>query len=260
MRENTLRRSILAGEVSIGAWCSLADPLAAQIMARAGYDWLVVDMEHGPIPLSAVPAICTAIRTTATSPILRVPWNDSASIQTGLDSGPFGVLVPMVSTLDDARAVVRDTRFTPLGERSRGGVRAALAFDTDAATYFARANDETIVMAQIETSEAIACAPGIVALAGIDVVFVGPNDLAASYGVPWPGVWDDLQGPYADAVRGLPAIARAAGKAAGILANSAAMGKRCIDMGYTVVGITGDAGLLATGAARERAALEELRR
>ncbi|GAC1424537.1 MAG: 4-hydroxy-2-oxoheptanedioate aldolase [Candidatus Velthaea sp.] len=259
MRENKLRRAMLAGDVSIGGWCSLGDPLAAEIMARAGYDWLVVDMEHGPLPLSAVPAICTAIRTTATTPIVRVPWNDSASIQTALDSGPFGALVPMVNTIEDARAVVSDTRFSPLGDRSRGGVRASTAFECDGGTYFARANEETIVMVQIESKEAMAAAREMAELDGIDVLFVGPNDLAASYKVPWPGIWDDLKGAYGDALRALPAIARAAGKAAGILANSPAMGKRCIDMGYTVVGIAADTNLLIAGAARELASLKDLR-
>ena len=251
MRTNTLRTRMLAGDILTGAWCMLNDMLSAEIMGHAGYDWLVVDMEHGPIPLGAVQPIVMAIRTTPATAIVRVPWSDSASIQPVLDSGPAGILVPMVNSAAAAQQVVRDSRFLPLGERSRGGIRTPLAFGADAATYFDRANDETIVMVQIETAEAVASAEAIAALDGIDCLFVGPNDLASAYGERFPEIWNALQGPYADAVRAIPAIARRHGKAAGILANSAEMGQRCVELGYTVVGISVDVSLLAAAAKRE---------
>lgn len=242
---------MLAGEVISGAWCTMSDMLPAEILGHAGYDWLVVDMEHGPIPLAAVQTIVMAIRTTPATALVRVPWSDSASIQPILDSGPYGILVPMVNTAAQARQVVRDSRFLPLGERSRGGIRTPLAFGTDALTYFERANAETIVMVQIETLEAVGNAETIAATDGIDCLFVGPNDLASAYGETFPDAWDSLAGPYGDAVRAVPGIARRYGKAAGILANSAAMGRRCVQMGYTVVGICVDSGLLANAAKRE---------
>lgn len=254
MQTNTLRSRMLAGDLLTGAWCSMNDMLPAEIMGRAGYDWLVVDMEHGPIPLAAVQTIVMAIRTTPATAIVRVPWKNSASIQPVLDSGPFGILVPMVNTVEDARQVVSDSRFLPLGERSRGGIRTALAFGPDSATYFDRANDETIVMIQIETAAAVRNAEAIAATDGIDCLFVGPNDLASTYGERYPDAWDALTGPYGDAIRAVPGIARRYGKAAGILANSAAMGRRCVDLGYTVVGIAVDTSLLAQAAKTEHAA------
>jgi 4-hydroxy-2-oxoheptanedioate aldolase len=154
----------------------------------------------------------------------------------------------MVNTPADARAVVRDARFLPLGERSRGGVRSALAFGTDPVTYFAQGNEQTIVMVQIETAEAVVNAAAIAAVEGIDCLFVGPSDLASTYGQTYPQAWESLSGPYGEAIRSIPEIARLHGKAAGILAYSAAMGRECAGMGYTVVGISVDTSLLAAAA------------
>jgi len=251
MERSAFRKRLLAGEVLTGGWCMIGDPYAAQIMGAAGFDWLLVDMEHGPVPLGTAQAMLTAIRTTPAFPIVRPPWKDSASIQVGLDSGACGVLVPMVNTVEEARGVVADARFEPLGERSRGGSRTALAFGTDSTDYFRHGNDWTVVLVQVETIAAVESAAAIAALDGIDGLFVGPNDLAGSYRVPFPESWDDLSGPYAEAIATIPKIARAHGKAAAILANDAAMGRRCVDMGYTVVGIAIDAALLAAGARAE---------
>jgi 4-hydroxy-2-oxoheptanedioate aldolase len=251
MQHTTLRARMLGGEVLLGAWCSIGDMLPAEILGHAGYDWLVIDMEHGPITLAAAQAMIVAIRTTPAAAIVRVPWTGSAAIQPVLDSGPYGIVVPMVNTPTDAQAVVRDARFLPLGERSRGGIRSALAFGTDPVSYFARGNAETIVMVQTETVEAVRNADEIAALDGIDCLFVGPNDLASTYGETYPQAWEKLGGPYGDAIRSIPAIARRHGKVAGILANSAEMGRQCVTMGYTVVGISVDTSLLATAARRE---------
>jgi len=253
---NAFRNAVLAGDVLLGAWCMLSDPFAAQLVGNAGYDWLVIDMEHGPVPLQAVQTMVTAIGTTGAVPLVRPPWKDSASLQVALDSGARGLLVPMVNGLAEARSVVADTRFVPLGERSRGGSRAALAFGADAAAYFRESNAWTVVMVQIETRAAVTAAHEIAALDGIDCLFVGPFDLAGSYGVDFPEIWERPDGPYGEAIAAIPRIARAAGKAAGILANDATMARRCIALGYSVVGIAVDATMLATGARR---ALAELR-
>lgn len=245
---------MLAGDVLLGAWCMIGDMLPAEILGHAGYDWLVVDMEHGPISLTTAQAMIMAIRTTPATAIVRVPWMGSALIQPVLDSGPHGIVVPMINTPADARAVVRDARFLPLGERSRGGVRTALAFGTDAATYFEQGNAQTIVMVQIETAEAVRNADAIAAIDGIDCLFVGPSDLASTYGESYPQAWEPLDGPYGDAIRSIPETAARHGKAAGILANSAEMGRRCVAMGYRVVGISVDTSLLAAAAQRECAA------
>jgi 4-hydroxy-2-oxoheptanedioate aldolase len=255
VRLNRVKANCSEGRVSTGTFVNFSDPLSAQILATCGFDWLIVDMEHGPIPLAAAQAAITAIRTTATEPFVRVAWNEPSAIQRVLDSGASGIMVPMVSTAAQARAVVRETCYPPRGERSRGGARGPLSFDTDAPTYFGHADDAIFVMAQIETAEAIRNLEEIAAVDGIDCLFVGPNDLAAAYGFDYPGGWERMSGPYTEAIDQVVAVARAAGKSAGFQATSAAIANDCIARGYTVVGVTTDVTMLARAARAERTAL-----
>lgn len=255
MRTNRVIANGRTGRVSVGSFVNFSDALAAQIMANCGFDWLILDMEHGPIPITALQAAITAVRTTETEPFVRAAWNASSAIQPILDCGASGIMVPMVSTAELARAVVRDAYYPPLGERSRGGARGPLSFQTDAPSYFAQANDAIFVMAQIETAEAIENLEEIAAVDGIDCLFVGPNDLAASYGFDYPAGWEKMSGPYAAAIDRVVEVARRFGKIAGLQASSAAIANDCIARGYTVVGVTTDTNLLAGAARRERAAL-----
>lgn len=249
--ERTLRERMLAGENVLGAWLMFSDPFVAEAMAHAGWDWLLVDMEHGPVSLDAAAAMVTAIRTTRVVPIVRPAWNESSQIQRALDLGCAGIIVPVVNTAADARQVVRDARYPPLGERSRGGVRPQLAFGMDAMTYFERSNAGVLVLVQIETETAVANAAEIVAVEGVDGVFLGPNDLAASGGKRWPDVWN-ADAAYMDAVAHVAAVTREAGKVAGFLARDAAMAKQVADMGYRFIGVSSDINYL-TGAAKRSA-------
>lgn len=252
MRENSVKKACMKGGVSIGSWVSSNDALCAQIMANSGFDWLLIDMEHGPVPISSVQAAVTAIRTTTTEPFVRAAWQSSAAIQGALDCGVSGIMIPMINSASDAKAAVRDACFVPLGERSRGGIRHALSFQTDASTYYARANDEIFVIAQIETKEAINNLDEIAAVEGVDCLFVGPNDLAASFGFEYPKVWQSKEGGYAAAIDAVPRIARNHGKIPGILATSAEMANECIERGYTFVGVASDVTLLWEAARRVR--------
>jgi 4-hydroxy-2-oxoheptanedioate aldolase len=257
MRTNTVIDNHRAGRVSVGAFVNFNDPLSAQIVANAGFDWVLVDMEHGPVPLSALGPAVTAIRTTAAEPFVRAPWNTSAAIQTALDCGPSGIMVPMVSTAELARAVVRDCYYPPRGERSRGGMRGPLSFQAESTTYFAQADDAIFVMAQIETVQAIENLEDIAAVEGIDCLFVGPADLGASYGFDYPAKWaPDMSGPYADAIARVVEVARRFKKSAGFQAASTAIANDCIARGFDVVGMSSDVGMLAATARRERAALQ----
>jgi 4-hydroxy-2-oxoheptanedioate aldolase len=253
MRKNLVRAACYAGEPSIGTFVSIADPVSAQIFAHSNYAWLVIDMEHGPVPMAALGGIINAIRATSTEPFVRAQWNTSAAIQVALDHGASGVMVPMVNSAGDAQRAVDDVRFSPLGARSRGGVRVALSFDTDNTTYFREANDEVLLMAQIETAAAIENLDAIAAVEGIDCLFVGPNDLAASYGLEYPAAWQIEGGPYAAAIDAVPAAAARHGKIAGILAASPAMANECIERGYRLVGSGTDATMLWEAARRVRA-------
>jgi 4-hydroxy-2-oxoheptanedioate aldolase len=246
VRENTLKRRLQAGETVVGTWMNLAEPLAAGLLASHGWDWILIDMEHGPIPLADAAAMVTAVRAQDSVPIVRVAWNESSQIQRVLDLGAWGIMVPVVNTAADAHRVVRDARFPPLGERSRGGVRANLTFNTDPGTYSLRANDEILILVQVETEQSVANVAEILAVDGVDGVFVGPNDLAFSGGKPWPDVWekDDAYMRLIDAV---PRAAEAAGKFAGILAREAGQARQMIAHGYRFVGVGGDVTFLSNG-------------
>jgi 2-keto-3-deoxy-L-rhamnonate aldolase RhmA len=248
MRENLVKRRLAAGETAIGSWLSFSDALSAQAMASAGWDWLLVDMEHGPIPLGDAAAIVTALHGAGVVPFVRPAWNESSQIQPALDLGCSGIIVPVVNDAADARKVVQDARFPPLGERSRGGIRTPLSFRTDAMTYFERANEEIVVLTQVETTAAVRNIDEIVAVEGIDGVFVGPNDLAASIGKRWPDVWEHDDG-YMAMVKNVAEATRSAGKVAGFLARDAAMAKRVVELGYRFVGVSGD-GNFVMGAAK----------
>lgn len=252
MRDNPLRARLAAGTPVFGSFAMIDSAFAAEIAGAAGFDWVIVDMEHGPVALDTAAAMVTALRTTAASPIVRVAWNESSQIQRALDLACDGILVPVVNDADDARRAVRDAKFPPLGIRSRGAVRPNVAFATDAMTYFDRANRETLLIVQIETAGAVEQVEAICAVEGVDGVFVGPNDLAASTLQRWPDVWDS-DAPYMARVERVGRAARAAGKWAGFLARDAAMACRVIEMGYAFVGLGSDASWLL-GAARAAAA------
>lgn len=254
MRENRVKRAMREGAVMVGSWVSMEGTLGAEIMANAGFDWLVIDMEHGPISMTEAQSSIAAIRTTATVPLIRPAWNESALIQTALDIGAYGIIVPMVNTRAEAEQVVRDTRYPPLGERSRGGVRSRLAFNTDATTYGLRANDEILLLLQIETDEAMANAGAMLALDGVDGIFLGPNDMASSLGC-WPPVWVNQPPELAEAIARIATVAREYGKVAGILTPNATAANQCIALGYQFVGLTSDAAFLETAARQELAAV-----
>jgi len=255
MRENTVKHRLQAGETVLGTWMNLSEPLAAGLLASHGWDWILIDMEHGPIPFGDAGAMVTAVRAQDSVPIVRAAWNESSQIQRVLDLGAWGIMVPVVNTADDARRVVRDARFPPLGERSRGGVRANITWGTDPGTYSRRANDEVLVLVQVETELSVTNVAEILGVDGIDGAFVGPNDLAFSGGKAWPDVWekDDAYMRLIDAV---PPAAEAAGKFAGILARDAAQAVQMIAHGYRFVGVGGDAAFLNNGS---RAALDGVR-
>ncbi len=255
MRENGLARRLRDGDTVLGAWLSFSDALVAEAMASLGWDWLLIDMEHGPTGLSDAAAISTAIRTRATAPFVRPAWNESSHIQRVLDLGCSGIVVPVINTAADARKVVQDARFPPLGERSRGGIRTPLAFETDAMTYAERANENVVVLVQIETATAVRNVAEIVAVDGIDGTFVGPNDLAASVGSRWPDVWG-RDAAYMELVHRVASVTNAAGKTAGFLARDAAMAAQVAAMGYRFIGVSSDANFLMGAAKR---ALEDTR-
>jgi 4-hydroxy-2-oxoheptanedioate aldolase len=180
MRLNSVKRALKAGEVSLGGWLSLGNIPAARFMARAGFAWLTVDLEHSMVDMETATTMFGAIADAGCISLARVPANRHDHIKRVLDNGVQGLVVPMVNSRAEAEAAVAAMLYPPVGNRSVGGSLHALNFATTAADYYAHANEEILVVLQCEHIKAVEDAEGIFSVPGIDAIFVGPNDLAAS--------------------------------------------------------------------------------
>lgn len=180
MRPNAVKRALKAGQPSVGTWLSLGSIPAARFMARAGFSWLTVDIEHSLVDWETATHMFAAIAEPGCLALARVPANRHDHIKRVLDNGAQGVVVPMVNSRAEAEAAVSAMLYPPHGTRSVGGSVHALNFNTTAADYFAHANEELLVVLQCEHIESVENADSIFSVPGIDAIFVGPNDLAAS--------------------------------------------------------------------------------
>ncbi len=247
MRTNPVRAKLKRGEPSIGTWLTLPDPISARLMASAGFDWLTVEMEHTPVTIEIAAQSFAMIAAGGTVPLVRVPWNTGENIKRVLDCGAWGIVVPMVNSRAEAEAAVAAARYAPEGIRSIGGQFHATLFDTDSATYYARANQEILVVLMAEHVKAIAAIDDILSVPGIDVVFIGPNDLHKSMGKAPAFDSDDPE--YVAAVKKVFNAARKYGVAPGIHVVDAAAAKRRREEGFQFIAITSEAGMMLAKAA-----------
>jgi 2-keto-3-deoxy-L-rhamnonate aldolase RhmA len=253
-RMGSMKRRLKAGELLLGTMISeVRNPNVAHLLARAGFEFLIVDNEHGTYSSETVSAIVAAARGAGVEIIVRIPEIRREAILKPLDSGAAGLLVPQVDTVEQAREVVRHAKYPPEGRRGAALRRAHSRYDhVDAAEYLARANEETLIAVQAETPEAIDNAEAIAAVAGIDCVFVGPFDLSVALEIP-----GQLQHPrQVAAIEAVVQACRKQGKAAGILMFEAAALADWIARGMRFVAYSSDVSLLADAAA---AAVRELK-
>jgi 4-hydroxy-2-oxoheptanedioate aldolase len=180
MRPNAVKKALKAGQPSVGTWLSLGSITAARFMARAGFAWLNVDIEHSLVDWETATHMFAAIADAGCTALARVPANRHDHIKRVLDNGAMGAVVPMVNSRAEAEAAVSAMLYPPAGTRSVGGSAHALNFGTTAPDYYAHANEELLVVLQCEHIQSVENADAIFAVPGIDVIFVGPNDLAAS--------------------------------------------------------------------------------
>lgn len=240
----TLRR----GEVSIGSWLNLASPLAAEVMAVGGCEWLVIDAEHAPWDLGMITEGLRAIESQGCVPLVR-PWtNDSACFGQILDAGAMGLVVPHVSTVEQAEAIAEAVRYPPRGHRSAGTSRATI----DRA-WSAQANDNLIICPQIEDLEGVANTQAIMEVDGMDVAYIGPSDLALSMGLTSADMFTNPD--HADAIAGVLAGAQAAGKPAGLPAPTVERARQLIDQGFTMIDYSSDYRILQAALAEQLAAV-----
>ena len=183
MRRNHARERLESGEPSVGTWLSIPSPEAAGLIARLGFDWLTVDAEHNPVDILTLSRMFDAISAFGTAPMVRIPWNTPEHFKRVLDCGAWGVVVPMVNSKAEAEQAVDAARYHPLGSRSVGGSGHAMSFRASSTDYYARANDEILLVLQIEHIDAVERCDEILGVPGVDACFIGPNDLAASMGL-----------------------------------------------------------------------------
>ena len=240
---NAFKRALAAGQAQIGLWSSLSSHLTVEILAGSGYDWLLLDTEHSPNDVPDILAQLQASQAGTASCIVRPAWNDMVLIKRYLDIGAQTLLLPFVQTPEEARRAVEWTRYPPDGVRGITGSGRASRYGR-VKDYLKNASDEICVLVQVETREALREIEAIASVEGVDGVFIGPNDLSASFG--HIGNWGhpEVQAALEDAVKRLKKV----GKAAGILTPNEEEAKKFISWGYTFVAVGADLGLLAKNA------------
>jgi 2-dehydro-3-deoxyglucarate aldolase/4-hydroxy-2-oxoheptanedioate aldolase len=179
---NSLKTRLKARKKTIGAFLQTLSPVAAEILSRAGFDWLIVDLEHAPGDFANLQAQLQAMNGSGVVPFARSPWNDAVAIKRILDTGVMGVLIPYVNTRAEAEAAVAACKYPPRGIRGVAGSPRAAGYTRNAKSYLASANADTIVMIAVETAEAVEHLDEILAVEDLDGIFIGPMDLASSIG------------------------------------------------------------------------------
>ena len=177
MKTNPVKEKLRQGKPTFGTWLSLGNLHATRVLARSGFEWLTLDIEHAAFDWSQAAMIFAAVADAGCVPLARVPEGDHYCIKRVLDAGAFGIVVPMVDTLQQARVAIAAAKYPPEGNRSVGGGMHALNFAATAGDYYQRANDEILVVLQTESPTGVENAEAIYSLPGCDAIFVGPNDL-----------------------------------------------------------------------------------
>ena len=241
--QNGFKRALQAGKAQIGLWSSLSSNYTVEVIAGAGFDWILLDMEHSPNDLESALAQLQAAAPYPSHPVVRVPWNDMVSIKRLLDIGAQSLLVPYVSTADEARAAVSYTRYPPAGVRGVAGTTRATRFGR-VRDYAKRAQEEICLLVQVETQQALDNIEAICAVEGVDGVFIGPADLHASLGYTGEVANPKVKPLIDSAIQRI----RKAGKAPGILTSNEADARHWLQCGGLFVAVGADVGILARGA------------
>lgn len=238
-----IRERVLNGEFLAGAWCNLASPLTAEMAARAGFDWILFDQEHGPGDSNTLLHQIQAVEAWPAAPIVRITWNEMPRFKRALDLGAMGIMVPYVQNKEQAENAVSYLRYPPQGVRGVASSPRAAGFGVDFEEYYAKANTNLITVAQVETAETIKNIDEIAAVDGVDVLFVGPLDLSIS--LKKPRRFADPA--YVEVLKKVGKAAKKAGKAAGILLPGVDLAQLVYDLGYTFVAASSDGGMVMNG-------------
>src|SRR6266850_6496124 len=241
--QNTFKRALKAGKPQIGLWSTLSSNYSVEVLAGAGFDWILLDTEHSPSELENLLTQLQAAAPYPTHAVVRVPWNDMVTIKRVLDIGALSLLIPYISTPDEAAAAVSYTRYPPTGVRGVAGTTRATRFGR-VKDYAKRAHEELCVLVQVETQKAVDNIEAIAAVDGVDGVFIGPADLHASLGYMGEIANPKVTPLIDEAIKRI----RKTGKAPGILTPNEEHAKRQLGVGALFVAVGNDIGILARGA------------
>ena len=237
------RKRVLAGEWLAGTFLNLASPITVEVAGLAGYDWLLLDHEHGPGGEDTLLHQLQAAASTPATTLVRIAANETARFKRVLDAGAQGVMVPFINTAAEAQAAAAACRYPPRGVRGVAKFHRSVGFGAHFEDYYLHSHEWIVLAAQIETPEAIANIDAIAAVDGVDVLFVGPTDLTYTHGIR-----DQYDHPrFIEALKKVVAAARKAGKAAGILVHNPVLVDVCRDLGFTFASFGSDGGAVSAG-------------
>ncbi len=249
---NKVKEAWKAGKAVVNGWLAIPSAFSAEMYSQAGWDSVTVDMQHGVQDYLSCIACFQGMQPHGVTPMVRVPWNEPGIIGKVLDAGAYGVICPMVNTAEQARNLVAYCKYPPQGTRSNGPIRAGIY--GEGGNYQKTANDEILVIPMIETQEALDNLDAILDVPGIDGIYVGPSDLGLSLGMA-----PKLDREEPEILRIYERLLKETSKrgiAAGLHNGTAAYARRMIDMGFKLVTIANDVGLMVMAA---RAAVKEAR-
>jgi 2-keto-3-deoxy-L-rhamnonate aldolase RhmA len=241
--ENNVKKKLARGEIAAGAWISSGSPNSLDLLRNFAFDWFVFDMEHSPISIETVSRMVQVLNGSAAAPLVRVSLIDQGLFKSALDAGAQGLVVPLVNTVEEAERAVRFCKYPPQGIRGVAGGKAN-EYGLSLGKYIRTANQETMVIAQIETPQAVDEIKGIVAVDGVDVAFVGPSDLTMTL-----GLLDDRSNPKV--VEAMLKVVKAcddAGKVAGIMATTVEEARLAVQRGFRFISLASDMSYIVVGA------------
>lgn len=244
--QNPFKKALNEGKLVVGCWLGLADTFSAELMGQAGFDWLVVDGEHAPNDLRSILAQLQVLAATPSHPVVRLPIGETWMVKQMLDAGAQTVLIPMIESADQAQQMARAVTYPPHGDRGVGYALTRAAQFSKTSDYGKTADAEICLLVQVENLAGLAALDDILAVDGVDGVFIGPADLAADMGHIGDALHVDVQAAIMDALTRI----KAAGKAPGILSTNDDMTNNAINAGAQFVAVGADVLLLNASATK----------